>query len=153
MNPRYLVAAGMACALAALSFHPGALYGQPAAGAAGAASAAGSAPAARVPVAGRAVLGVTVAETALIATGYRASKLLKQDVYNEKGEKIGKVDDLVIAPDGTLSTAIVNVSGFLGVPKHLVAIPVRQFTHVAPKAVLPNASKAELKALPKFEYA
>jgi len=105
------------------------------------------------PVAGRATLGVTVAETQLIATGYRASKLLHQDVYNDKGEKIGKVDDLVLSTDGTLSTAVVNVGGFLGMGKHLVAIPVRQFAHIAPKAVLPNASKEQLKALPKFEYA
>jgi hypothetical protein len=47
----------------------------------------------------------------------------------------------------------VNVGGFLGIGKHLVAIPVRQFTHIAPKAVLPNATKEALKALPKFEYA
>lgn len=105
------------------------------------------------PVAARAVLGVTIAETQLVATGYRASRLMNQDVYNDKGEKIGKVDDLVLAPDGTLSTAVVNVGGFLGMGKHLVAIPVRQFTHIAPKAVLPNATKEALKALPKFEYA
>lgn len=113
----------------------------------------GVAKAPAVPVAARAVLGVTIAETQLVATGYRASKLMNQDVYNDKGEKIGKVDDLVLSPDGTLSTAVVNVGGFLGLGKHLVAIPVRQFTHIAPKAVLPNANKEELKALPKFEYA
>ena len=108
--------------------------------------------AAPAPVAAKATIGVTIAETQLVATGYRASKLLHQDVYNERGEKIGKVDDLVVSTDGQLSTAIVNVGGFLGVGKHLVAIPVRQFTHIAPKAVLPKASKDELKALPKFEY-
>jgi sporulation protein YlmC with PRC-barrel domain len=111
-----------------------------------------AAKAAPAPVAAKATIGVTIAETQLVATGYRASKLLHQDVYNDKGEKIGKVDDLVISTDGTLSSAVVNVGGFLGVGKHLVAIPVRQFAHIAPKAVLPKASKEELKALPKFEY-
>jgi sporulation protein YlmC with PRC-barrel domain len=95
---------------------------------------------------------VTIEEQRLIATGFRASKLLKQDVYNDKGDKIGKIDDLVVAPDGTLSIAVVNVGGFLGLRDHRVAVPVRQFTHIAPKAVLPNASKDQLKALPKFEY-
>ena len=131
----------------------GLAIGQASAPAKADAAPAKTAPAPALPVAGRAVLGVTIAETELIATGYRASKLLHQDVYNDKGEKIGKVDDLVLSPDGTLSTAVVNVGGFLGLGKHLVAIPVRQFAHIAPKAVLPNATKDQLKALPKFEYA
>ena len=135
MNTRYLLGAILACTVGALSSMNG-----------------DAAQTAAVPVAGEAVLGVTVAEQKLIATGFRASKLLKQEVYNDKGEKIGKIDDLIVAPDGTLSIAVVNVGGFLGVAKHLVAIPVRQFEHIAPKAVLPNASKDQLKALPPFQY-
>ena len=131
--------AGAACALAM-------------AGAQAQAASAASAPSAPKPVAGRSVLGITIAETELLTTGYRASKLLHQDVYNDKNEKVGKVDDLVISTDGTLSIAVVNVGGFLGIPKRLVAIPVRQFAHLAPKAVLPKATKDSLKALPPFEY-
>ena len=141
MKTRYLLGVAVACAI-------GGLY--PADGAR--AQSDKAAPAARAPVAGQAVLGVTVEEQRLVAPGYRASKLLKQDVYNDKGEKIGTVDDLVVAPDGTLSIAVVNVGGFLGLGNHRVALPVRQFTHIAPKAVLPNAYKDQLKALPEFEY-
>jgi sporulation protein YlmC with PRC-barrel domain len=136
MITKFLLGAGVACALSSLCAVGTALAQTTAA-----------------PAAAKATVGVTVAETQLVATGYRASKLLHQDVYNDKGERIGKVDDLVLSPDGTLSTAIVNVGGFLGLGKHLVAIPVRNFAHVAPKAVLPNASKEQLKALPRFEYA
>jgi sporulation protein YlmC with PRC-barrel domain len=150
MNTRYLLGAILVCTAGALSsvngVHAQASKAEPAASAA-------SAAVIRVPVAGQAVLGVTVEERRLIAAGFRASKLLKQDVYNDKGEKIGKIDDLVVAPDGTLSIAVVNVGGFLGIADHRVAVPVRQFTHIAPKAVLPNASKDQLKAMPKFEYA
>jgi sporulation protein YlmC with PRC-barrel domain len=105
------------------------------------------------PVAGRAVLGVTVAETQMVAPGYRATRLLNKEVLNEKGDKIGKIDDLVIAPDGTLSIAVVNVGGFVGVAGHRVAIPVRQFERIAPNPVLPGATKESLKALPDFQYA
>jgi sporulation protein YlmC with PRC-barrel domain len=111
-----------------------------------------TASAAPAPVAGRMLLGITIAETELVATGYRASKLLHIDVYNDRNEKIGKVDDLIISADGALSTAVVNVGGFLGLAKHLVVIPVRQFKQISPKAILPNASKEQLKALPRFEY-
>ncbi|GAA0830813.1 MAG: photosystem reaction center subunit H [Cupriavidus sp.] len=106
-----------------------------------------------VPIAGKATLGVTVTEAQVVATGWRASKMIHTDVYNDKNEKIGKVDDLIIAPDGTLSAAIIDVGGFLGMATHRVAIPVQHFKQMAPKAVLPGASKEALKKLPEFEYA
>lgn len=103
-----------------------------------------------VPVAGMIPLGVTRIEADLIAPGLRASKLIKQHVYNDEGKKIGEVEDLVIAPDGSLSAAVVEVGGFLGVGKKRVAIPVKQFSAIAPKVVLPKATKEALKALPPF---
>ncbi|MGZ5894161.1 MAG: PRC-barrel domain-containing protein [Caldimonas sp.] len=134
------------CALAAFGA-TGLAFGQAASAPASSASAAPAGP-----VAGRMLLGITIAETELVATGYRASKLLHVDVYNDRNEKIGKVDDLIISTDGTLSIVVLNVGGFLGLAKHLVIVPVRQFNQFAPKAILPNASKDQLKALPKFEY-
>jgi sporulation protein YlmC with PRC-barrel domain len=103
--------------------------------------------------AGKVTLGVTVVETDLVATGWRASKLIGADVYNESSDKIGKLEDLILTPDGNLSVAIVEVGGFLGVGKHRVAIPVRQFTQIAPKAIIPGATKGALKKLPTFVYA
>ena len=150
MNTKYLLGAALACTIGGLYSASGA---RAQADKAAPGSPAASAAVVRVPVAGQAVLGVTVAEQRLIATGFRASKLLKQDVYNDKGEKIGRIDDFVVAPDGTLSIAVINVGGFLGMGDHRIAVPVRQFEHIAPKAVLPNATKDQLKSLPKFEYA
>jgi sporulation protein YlmC with PRC-barrel domain len=103
--------------------------------------------------AGKVTLGVTVVETDLVATGWRASKLIGADVYNESSDKIGKLEDLILSPDGKLSVAIVEVGGFLGVGQHRVAIPVRQFTQIAPKAIIPGTTKAALKKLPTFVYA
>ena len=111
------------------------------------------APAIPPPVAGRAVLGVTVTESLAVAVGYRASKFIGATVYNDKNEKIGKIGDLIIKPDGTVSYAIINVGGFLGIGTHHVAIPVGQFTSVKPKIVLPGATKDALKGLPQFQYA
>jgi sporulation protein YlmC with PRC-barrel domain len=102
------------------------------------------------PVAGVIPLGVTRIEADLVAPGLRASKIIKQDVYNDQNRKIGKVEDLVIAPDGSLSVAVIDVGGFLGIGKHRVAIPVKQFTQITPKVVLPGADKDALKKLPEF---
>jgi sporulation protein YlmC with PRC-barrel domain len=105
------------------------------------------------PIAGKATLGVTVTEAQLVATGWRASKMIHTDVYNEKNEKIGRVDDLIVAPNGSLSAAIIDVGGFLGMAAHRVAIPIQQFKQMAPKAILVGANKDALKKLPEFEYA
>jgi sporulation protein YlmC with PRC-barrel domain len=105
------------------------------------------------PVAGTVTLGTTIEQTKAIALGYRVSKLIKATVYNDQDQKIGKVEDLIVQPDGTLSIAIVDVGGFLGMGRHRVAIPVGQFTSVKPKVVLPGATKDALKKLPEFQYA
>ena len=115
-----------------------------------AASKTSAAPA--VPIAGKATLGVAVAEEAIIATGWRASKLLHAPVYNDQNQKIGSIDDFVVSPDGTLSVAVVDIGGFLGLGAHRVAIPVKQFGEVAPKVVLKGGTKEALKALPEFKY-
>jgi hypothetical protein len=105
-----------------------------------------------VPVAGATPLGVTIEETAVIAPGWRASKLLHADVYNDRNEKIGKVDDFIVSPDGSLSVAVVDVGGFLHLAVHRVAIPVKQFGEVSPKIVLKGATKDALLKMPEFKY-
>ena len=79
--------------------------------------------------------------------------ILGQPVYNEKDERVGSVDDLIVTPDKAISYGIINAGGFLGLTKHNVAIPVSQFKLVDSKLVLPGATKEALKASPEFEYA
>jgi sporulation protein YlmC with PRC-barrel domain len=104
-------------------------------------------------VAGGVVLGVTVAETDALAFGYRITKLLNQEVRNDKGEKIGKTEDFIVKSDGTVTFAIIDVGGFLGIGAHRVAIPVSQISAVKPHVVVPGATKEALKSLPEFRYA
>jgi hypothetical protein len=81
------------------------------------------------PVAGKATLGMTVTETRLVATCCRASKMIHADVYHEKNETIGRVDGLFVTPDGSRSTAIIDVGGFLLMKARRVA-----FAHSASQA-------------------
>jgi sporulation protein YlmC with PRC-barrel domain len=113
---------------------------------------AATAPSKAVPIAGVAPLGITVEETAIITPGWRASKLLHATVYNDQNEKIGKVDDFIVSPDGSLTVAVVDVGGFLHLAAHRVAIPVKQFGEVSPKIVLKGATKEALLKLPEFKY-
>ena len=104
------------------------------------------------PVAGSTLMAVNVDIVA--TTGYRASKLLKSDIYNDKGEKIGKIDDFIVGSEEKVSVAIVAVGGFLGMGKRIVAVPAGLFeSNAQGQVVLPGATKDRLKALPAFQYA
>lgn len=105
-------------------------------------------------VVGRSVIGVSVTEISTIKTGWSAkNSLLGKPVYNELGDKIGSVDDLIIAPDKSLSYAIIGAGGFLGMGKHDVAIPITQINEINGKMELKGATKESIKQMPKFEYA
>ena len=105
-------------------------------------------------VAGSTRLGVSMEEIKIVASGWSAKKqILGKTVFNENNEKVGKIDDLIVAPTGELSFVIIGAGGFAGVGRHDVAIPVQQIQLQDGKFVLPGATKAAVKALPKFEYA
>ena len=109
---------------------------------------------AKAQVAGSTRVGVAAAELRDVARGWSAEhQVLRQAVFNDKNERIGRVDDIVIAPDKAVSYAIVGTGGFLGVGRHDVAIPVSQLKQVDGKFVLAGATKEVLKEMPPFEYA
>jgi sporulation protein YlmC with PRC-barrel domain len=88
-----------------------------------------------------------------LAGGFRASKLLGKAVHNEKDEKIGTLDDIIITTDGKL-VAILQVGGFLGLGGHLIATPYESLniSNDGRKITLAGASKEALEKLPEFEY-
>jgi sporulation protein YlmC with PRC-barrel domain len=105
-------------------------------------------------VAGSSTIGVTTEELKVVAVGWSAKKkILGKAVYNDNKQKIGVVDDLIIAPDRSVTYAIIGVGGFVGVGKHDVAIPVNQLKVDQDRIILPGGTKDALKALPKFAYA
>ena len=73
--------------------------------------------AAAPPVAGSATLGVSTEELRMVALGWSA----KKDVVGSRcttmpaNQRIGKVDDVIITPDQSVSFAIIGTGGFLGV--------------------------------------
>ncbi len=114
----------------------------------------GAAPA-RAQVAG----GTTIIDTSIVAStqlamGWSVKKtLMGKTVYNDAGQKVGKVEDLIVAPDRNVSYVIVGAGGFIGLGRHDVAVPVGQITDKAGKLVLAGATKDSVKAMPGFTYA
>jgi hypothetical protein len=96
---------------------------------------------------------VVVVDVVAVAQGLRTGDLKGKPVLNEKNERIGTIDDLIIGKDRVLF-GILQVGGFLGIGSHFVAVPYQSLqTDEAPtKIVLPGASKEALKNLPEFKY-
>ena len=105
-------------------------------------------------VAGAQPLGVTVTQSTDLILGWSVKKsILNKPVYNENGEKVGVIHDIIVAPDRSVSYAIIAANQFLGVSHHDVAIPVEQLDYQDGKLILAGATKAAIKALPAFQYA
>jgi hypothetical protein len=105
-------------------------------------------------VAGSTLIGVSVTEMRDVSKGWSAKRqIVGQPVFNDKDERVGSIDDIIIAPDKAVSYAIINAGGFTGLTKHDVAVPVSQLKLVDNKLVLAGATKEALKASPPFEYA
>ena len=103
------------------------------------------------PVVGGSIMAVNVEVAA--TTGYRASELLGSDIYNDKEEKIGKLDDFIVGSNEEVSIAVIAVGGFLGMGSRMVAVPAKLIeSNDKNQIVLPGASKDQLKALAEFRY-
>ncbi|MBM3549648.1 MAG: PRC-barrel domain containing protein [Alphaproteobacteria bacterium] len=87
-----------------------------------------------------------------LVTGNRASKIIGTSVVNEANETVGKVDELLIGPDGRTPYAVLSIGGFLGLGERLVVVPYESLKMAASKIILPGASKEALKALPEYKY-
>jgi len=90
----------------------------------------------------------------VVGAGYRASKLIESDVYNDTGDEIGELDEIVLGEDGKANFAILEVGGFLGIGDRLVALPFEslKIDKASGKIILPGGTKAELEKLAEFKY-
>lgn len=92
-------------------------------------------------------------DVSVVAKGYRVSKLLGSTVKNDKEEKIGSIEDIIVDQQKALY-AILQVGGFLGVGGRLIAIPYEQFAidDMGRNITLPGATKEQLQNLQEFRY-
>jgi hypothetical protein len=87
-----------------------------------------------------------------LSAGYRASKVIRSNVLNDANETIGKIEDVLVSPDGTAPCTVLSIGGFLGMDTHLVVVPYDSLKLVDNKIVLPGGTKQTLKMLPEFKY-
>ena len=78
----------------------------------------------------------------------RTSKVIGMAVYNDAGDKIGSVFDILLRP-GIEPTALVNVSDYLGTKK-LIAISLKDINLDGAKPMMKGATRAMLQSLPTY---
>jgi sporulation protein YlmC with PRC-barrel domain len=82
-----------------------------------------------------------------------ATRLIGDPVVNRKGEKLGKIEDLVIHPQGfCIEYAVLSFGGFLGMGDKRFAVPLEamQLSPEERKFIL-DVDKERLKNAPGFE--
>ena len=96
---------------------------------------------------------LTEIDPIVLATGWRATAIIGADVYNDAGENIGRLEDMIITSKDTIPYAVVSVGGFLGMNAHHVVVIASALELVGKKLTLHGATKDSLKALPNFTFA
>jgi sporulation protein YlmC with PRC-barrel domain len=100
-------------------------------------------------VASALLAGVAFAETpnalspsSLQGSTWRTSKVVGLSVYNDKNEKIGSINDLLMDKEGKMKAAVIGVGGFLGVGERLVAVSFDQIKFSTEPVATTGASNA-----------
>ncbi|MGU3454148.1 MULTISPECIES: PRC-barrel domain-containing protein [Methylobacterium] len=107
--------------------------------------------------------GMTMADTATAKIKFvtakpadvTSSKLVGKNLYNNKNETVGEIEDLVIDNGKTVTGVIVSVGGFLGMGERYVLVDpssiVLHRTGGSLKAMV-DADKDTIKNAPEFKY-
>jgi sporulation protein YlmC with PRC-barrel domain len=85
----------------------------------------------------------TISESSLQGSTWRASKVVGLNVYNDKNESVGTINDILMDKSGNAKAAVLGVGGFLGMGEHLVAVPFDKIKFVSePVPSTTTSSKA-----------
>lgn len=89
----------------------------------------------------------------------RASKVIGSSVYNDKNEKLGTVDDILVGKDQKAAQVVLSVGGVLGVGAKLVTVPYEKVKfpdnvdNNNSRVMLPGMTADALNGMPDFHYA
>lgn len=97
-------------------------------------------------------------ENTLYSRSSLASDLIGSAIYSssaEDADMIGDVNNIVIAPNGEVSSVVVGVGGFLGIGEKDVEVEYRTIEWVdrdGERWLIANMSREQLEAAPTFNY-
>ena len=78
------------------------------------------------------------------------SRLKRMNLYNERGDKLGDVEQVVQSPDGNFHI-VFGAGGFLGFREHHVRIPLERVTIRGNRLVIPGLTDDQVRIMPVFD--
>jgi sporulation protein YlmC with PRC-barrel domain len=95
---------------------------------------------------------IPTSEKTAIEQADRVSKILGKKVISQKGEDLGKIEDLVLSKDACLDYIILAPEGVLGTGDRLIPIPWKAVkTGAQADTIIIDMDKSQLEKAPNFE--
>jgi sporulation protein YlmC with PRC-barrel domain len=118
----------------------------------------------RVTLLGAAILAMIASAAALAETSafkttqaseeWRIANYVGKPITNDRGEKIGNIDDVLFDRTGKITTVVIGVGGFLGLGEKKVALPFEAITYSeaeGKREIMVPLSKEALQSAPEFK--
>ena len=93
-----------------------------------------------------------ISEVAMVDHSMRASKLIGMVVYNDQGNAVGKVEEVVVTSSSVEPSAILSVGDFVGGGNKLVSVKLSHLHLAADKLAMPTATKEHLASMPTYTF-
>ena len=81
----------------------------------------------------------------------KVGDLIGKSVYDEKGERIGEVDDVVVNKSTRQTATVIGVGGFLGIGERKAAVPVSELKVQGDKIVGSGLTKDAVKSMAEYK--
>jgi len=106
-----------------------------------------------VPVVTTHVFAQPMAASGIVAQDHsmRSSKLIGTDVYDQKGARIGKIEDILVKGTASEPLAVLSVGSYVGGHDKMVAVPLAHISLKSDKAGM-SATRTELASMPGWTF-
>lgn len=90
-----------------------------------------------------------------ITGGYEADEIMGADVVNQDGDSLGEVEDLGVDASGNVTHVLVDVSDFLSLEDHVIALDLNELSRgegdAADDEFVVNQSEDQLESMTRYE--
>jgi len=82
--------------------------------------------------------------------GWSANALLDEDAYNQYGEEIGEVEDIIVGSDGRIQKVVVEGGGFLDIGDAHAAVPWDMVSRTGTSALRVQVAEGDIDEYARF---